>query len=901
MPHVEGESLRSKLNREKQLPLDEAITITQQVAAALDYAHQEGVIHRDIKPENILIHRGEAVVADFGIALAVTTAGAERLTETGLSLGTPEYMSPEQGAGSGELDGRSDVYSLGAVLYEMLTGEPPHTGPTAQAVIAKLMSEKPAAVRLVRDAVPESIDASITKALAKVPADRFSRATEFAEALQAAPVRARTWTRRLAIPIGVAALIALLGGLWTVLNDREPPASAVSPMRVAVFPARVAAADSLFLREALADLLYQALDGAGELRGVDPNAVIPAVRGRTADITPEEAGAIAQRLGAGRYVLTRAVAVGGRLRVNSSLYELERGVEPQASTVAEGVPDSLAQIVSDLARGLVSGLPVGTGAHLSDLSGIRTENYAALKAYLEGEQALRRPDYGEAIPAFERAIEEDSSFALAWFRRAIAIGWVSSLGGPVAAEEALRHRAGLSERDSLTLFAAHAQLTGDPDEADRLTGVLLARYPDHVEGWYLRGMTGVWYNWRRGQPITLAREPFERAIALDSGHTQALTWLMIIYRQEGRHPEAYQMARRSSARQSPAFALTNRAYWAFTLGGPAAQQQVVTELSRANDYTVNMAVMNVASGAGRLPEAARIAELLTDSVTRPSIASRSLGYLNLAHLEAAQGRWGVAKQYLDELEGLAPEVALAYRSLLAVTPFLELEPSELQALRDSVVRWDGTFGATPPIEVRGPLFPVGIPTELADHIRTYLLGLIHARLGDDATALTYAQELTRADVANDSLGLLYDAALNIQALSALAHDDPAAALEILERARLEAAVRESQVSHFHQRFYHRLLRAEALYELGRDEEALGWFGTFPGPGFGSHLDYTYLAYIHLRRGQLYERLGDAAKAVDHYAKFVEMWADAQPELQPLVEQARGRIAALRGEPGGLDR
>src|SRR6266704_722731 len=150
LPYVRGESLREKLTREQQLSIEEAVRIATQVASALDYAHHHGVIHRDIKPENILLHEGEAVVADFGIALALREAGGPRLTESGLSLGTPQYMSPEQATGGRELDARSDVYSLAAVVYEMLTGEPPHTGPTVQAGIAKLLTERPTRIRAVR-------------------------------------------------------------------------------------------------------------------------------------------------------------------------------------------------------------------------------------------------------------------------------------------------------------------------------------------------------------------------------------------------------------------------------------------------------------------------------------------------------------------------------------------------------------------------------------------------------------------------------------------------------------------------------------------------------------------------------------------------------------------------------
>jgi serine/threonine-protein kinase len=183
MPYLEGESLRERLTREKQLPVDEAIEITRAAATALDYAHRHKVIHRDIKPENILVEDGQTVVADFGIELAVTAAGGDRLTETGLSLGTPQYMSPEQATADRELDGRSDIYSLACVLYEMLTGDPPHTGNTVQAIIAKVLTDQPRRLCLCRPSVPAHVEAAVHQALAKLPADRFATAAHFAEAL----------------------------------------------------------------------------------------------------------------------------------------------------------------------------------------------------------------------------------------------------------------------------------------------------------------------------------------------------------------------------------------------------------------------------------------------------------------------------------------------------------------------------------------------------------------------------------------------------------------------------------------------------------------------------------------------------------------------------------------------
>lgn len=184
MPYVEGESLRARLDRERQLSINEAVRIGTAIASALDYAHRHGVVHRDLKPENILLQEGQPLVADFGIALAVSNAGGARVTQTGLSLGTPQYMSPEQATGERQIDARSDIYSLGALIYEMLSGEPPHTGSTVQAIIARVLTDTPRDLRISRAAVPDHVAGAVHKALEKIPADRFENAREFSEALQ---------------------------------------------------------------------------------------------------------------------------------------------------------------------------------------------------------------------------------------------------------------------------------------------------------------------------------------------------------------------------------------------------------------------------------------------------------------------------------------------------------------------------------------------------------------------------------------------------------------------------------------------------------------------------------------------------------------------------------------------
>ncbi len=196
MPVVTGETLRDRLNRERQLPLADALRIAAEVAGALDYAHRHGVIHRDVKPENILLHDGSAIVADFGIALAVQSASGPRMTQTGLSLGTPHYMAPEQAMGERQIDARADIYALGAVTYEMLTGDPPFTGSSVQAIVAKVMTERPTPPHVLRDTVPPHVEQAVLTALEKLPADRFATAAEFAMALQRPGA-----TAALAIPV----------------------------------------------------------------------------------------------------------------------------------------------------------------------------------------------------------------------------------------------------------------------------------------------------------------------------------------------------------------------------------------------------------------------------------------------------------------------------------------------------------------------------------------------------------------------------------------------------------------------------------------------------------------------------------------------------------------------------
>lgn len=529
MPFIEGESLRDRLQREVQLPLDDALKITREIADALAYAHACGVVHRDVKPENILLKSGHAFIADFGIARAVSSAGEDKLTVTGMSLGTPAYMSPEQVEG-GQIDGRSDLYSLACVLFEALAGEPPFRGPNAQAILARRMTNPVPSLRVIRQ-VPEQVDAAITRALAPAPADRFTTTSHFADALSAgaasSPVAVRSGKRRRltsALMLGaVAAAVALAFAVKWMTTSKV----LVSAARVAVLPFAVRAAGSFsYLAEGMVDLLSRDLDGAADLRAVDPGTVLTAVSHAGGDgvLDVRRGRAVARQVGAGMYVIGSVNAVGPQVRLQAALYDASTESDSaEARAAAEGDSTQLFALVDNLARQLMVKRGRGLASRLGETAAITTGSLSALKAYLDGERRLRAaslqvPKLDSAITIFQQAVDADTLFALAHYRMAVAAGWANRHAlSTAAARRALQFSERLNERDRRLLAAYVDFRRGAANDAERQYRAILQDYPDDLEARFQ--LADVLYNYNpiRGRARREAREPFNDVLALDPG------------------------------------------------------------------------------------------------------------------------------------------------------------------------------------------------------------------------------------------------------------------------------------------------------------------------------------------------------------------------------------------------
>ena len=449
MPFVEGESLRQRLDQ-GPLPVATAVQFAAEIATALDYAHRQGIVHRDIKPENILLHDGQAVVSDFGIARAVDAAGGPALTaltSTGVAIGTPLYMSPEQIIG-GEVDGRSDVYSLGCVLYEMLTGSPPFTGPNAQAVLARHSVDTVPSLRKSRAEIPERLEDITFRALAKVPGDRFASAAEFRAALTGeSPLRRRRFRPTPWLAAAAVAAVVLAGG-YALVRRRPAPIAAEADRSIAVLVFRNLSGDPADepFSDGMSDEITTALDRV-------PGLTVAARSTRSASRVRRRSPGVGRRLHV-RYVLAGDVRVGGdRRRVSVQLIDVMNGNEVWSDNYDQDAHDRDVFAVQDsIARAIVTSLRVHlTAAGRAALTSHSTTNPDAHEAYLKGRFVWnQRGSRGaaalhSAIEYFEQAIGLDSSYAQAWSGLADAYSMLPVFGDvpasaafPVARADAQR-------------------------------------------------------------------------------------------------------------------------------------------------------------------------------------------------------------------------------------------------------------------------------------------------------------------------------------------------------------------------------------------------------------------------------------------------------------------------------
>jgi serine/threonine protein kinase/Flp pilus assembly protein TadD len=489
MPYIEGESLRERLDRTQQFGIDEVIHHGRAIASALDYAHRQGIVHRDIKPENVMLYEGEAMVMDFGIAKALSSAGPETLTQTGMMIGTPAYVSPEQAAGETNLDGKSDQYSLACVIYEMLSGERPFSGATPQAVMAKRFSEMPKSLRTIRSSIPESVEKAVTKAMAIEPSGRYSTAAQFAQALAS-------------------------GSLVTPTDTASLPQTVVSAAKsVAVLPFTNMSADpdNEYFTDGMAEEIINALNKVQSLR-VAARTSSFAFKGKNEDV-----GDIGRKLKVSTVLEGSVRKMGNRLRITAQLVNVADGYHLWSERYDREMEDVFA-IQDDISQAIVKALKVILSeGEKKQIEKARVENVAAYDYYLRGRQyyQIHRKSLEYARQMFNRAIETDPEYARAY--------------------------AGVADSCSLLYMYFDAR-DFNLKQADIASAKALELEPDLAEAHVARGLAV-----SLSKRFNEAEAEFETAMRLDPKLFEASYWFGRALLAEGRFQEAAKMFERASA------------------------------------------------------------------------------------------------------------------------------------------------------------------------------------------------------------------------------------------------------------------------------------------------------------------------------------------------------------------
>ncbi len=891
MPYVEGESLRDRLVRERQLPVEEAVRIALDVAAALAYAHSQGVVHRDIKPDNILLSDKQPVLADFGIARAVSVAGGERLTETGLALGTPQYMSPEQAAGDPSMNARTDVYALGCVLYEMLAGDPPFTGSSVQAVIARHMAEPVPRLRTVRVTVPERLERVITRALAKAPADRFATAEEFAGALSAST---RSPSRPHGRPIGTrsrtaAILIAALAtGAAVVRFWPHPSGPSVSPSAslIAVLPFNPSGADTALSRlgRDLVFTLSAELDGLGGIRVVDAHTVLAQARQGGLYSLAEEA-ALARRFGAGSSVHGSLVREGANVRLDFALLPTDTTAAPLARGSVTGAPDSIAALTDSAARVLLGEIWARGSAPTPSLDvALKTRSVPALRAFLTGEGEMASAQWDSAATSYGRAIQADPTFWLAYARYVYARNWSLEEAPDTVLSALARHRFDLPDRERLTteaiLLRAKDSTALSLDRAREVS----ERYPDSWFGWLIYADNLSHDGPLLGHPRAEARAGFERVVELNPNlipgweHLTLLALLdhdTLLVRRNLGELERLRAGPMLTAGGYGNLLLQFRFLEARERGDTTSVRVLSDSIAR------DPAPAAVPDGSfydafryGFSDEQIRVSEKALKVLTSPArlAAHRRL----IAFSWAARGAWDSALVAMDRLvaTGADSEAALQSYGLAVVGAWLDaLEPSEAAARRGlalAAARSDSSRSA-----------------EVA-----WLDGLA-AYAQRDRQALERAQAELREWEGSASTAPVRSLNAFAQALGGSTRE----AAETMARLEWqEAAVgAPGFASHPYAIAVDRLAAAGWLSATGDADQAARLLTWVDGPFLlhpSTFCSITLTGLVDLERGRIEERRGHAELARTYYREFVGRYDRPVPSQRHLVEEAKAAIARL---------
>ena len=738
--------------------------------------------------------------------------------------------------------------------------------------------------------VQEGIRPSVHQDPTLLPTQEIAARTERAAGPSGAN---RLFTWRNALLGGTFALAAwgAVAAGWVITFGPPERATAgdapVSANAIAVLPFSYQGSEEYaYLGVGIADLLSTKLDGAGDLRSVDPRAVLNFAADReAANLDPAGGRRLAESLAAGRFVLGSIVEVGGRLTLAAALYEGQAGLEPVGEASAEARAEDVFSAVDELAAQLLAELGTGPAARVRGIAAVTTSSLPALKAYLEGEGAFRLGQYQVALGHFQRAVSLDTAYALAHYRLSKLAEYVTQAElAQTAAERAFHYAGRLSDRDRRMLEAFLAWRNGEHREADRLYRSLVGSYPDQVEAWFEFAEVLFHSNPFHARSLLEAKEPFERVLFFDPDNTAAMYHLARVAAVEERFADMDSLVgMHNGLIEGGDRELEMLALQAFAKGDGSQEDAVVERLERTSDVVLALATWDVATFTENLAGANRLAGLVADPSR--SVEVRTLGYAWLAHMQLAMGKYEAAKGELALMAALDSVAALEYRALLTAFPFMPVEEAELRDLRERLEALDPTV-----VPASGnPSIFYSAHDNLHPVLREYLLGIVNVRMGEYERAEAHAAALARQGGPSNSGTLVPDLAASIRAQVLWDRGQPGEALRVLDQIERQIWYNVALASTFLAQPLERFLRAEVLFELGRYDEAIPWYANIAQL---APFEVAHRSIAWLRLGEIYDRQGDSEGAAEYYAKFIDAWSDADPELQPHVEAARQALAAL---------